>query len=619
MSSSNDNKLCLGKISRLYPIRAFYETHSVKPKTRVELHMLKASAYIRSTPEWADKLNDAEKCLGWTIQVKDTFGLANEHVEYIFEELKYYALLKENGMGGEEPGAIDYMWITNAASNCELAEEFKCGAAVLESDFIHAETTEEEGAPLSGFKALVNPSLYSFSGNSSFLFETPIATPEAALNANLSQTKPGSPEDWIQAVEDFNSSQSTNKCAFDKREVVEPVRAMYAVELEEEYMCWLPTDFNVNEDGSVTIHSYINNLHPVRYATLYQSISKVFAKFVPLLEQVTTDVIYPRKPRAEFVRELCFKPGMPKPTEVYNMFQDGDLPEEYQKYLRTISSVYSIRDEVSLDMEALYEAYEEAEIYTEPIPKPFSPTKRPQRPYSLRGMPLQASVEMASIKLTPENPTHTEGEWQAVGRAEERIFAIGLYFYDVENIASAKLKFRDPVAPIIVRLEEGLKDFCRSHVVEEGDEYDLTIRYQCLYTQEVGDVEIKSGSYICYPNFYQTKMPTFELADPTRPGHVKYIAFYIADPAQRLVSTQIVPPQQPDWFITSSDSVSASVVEGMGELSLDNAGTPEEDDDDEESEEEDAAERAERLQRMHAKCNRDVARRFSIYVMDDES
>ncbi|KAJ2414315.1 hypothetical protein GGI10_002460, partial [Coemansia sp. RSA 2530] len=64
---------------------------------------------------------------------------------------------------------------------------------------------------------------------------------------------------------------------------------------------------------------------------------------------------------------------------------------------------------------------------------------------------------------------------------------------------------------------------------------------------EVGAVEIKSGGYICYPNFYQTKMPCFELADPTRPGHVKYIAFYVVDMAYKLVSTDIVPPQQPHW------------------------------------------------------------------------
>ncbi|KAJ2872878.1 hypothetical protein H4R27_006627, partial [Coemansia aciculifera] len=333
MSSPNGNKLCLDKISRLYPIRAFFGTRIVELKTRVELRMLKASAFIRSTPEWAAQLNDEEKCREWTTQVKDTFNLADKEVEYVFEELKYYALLKDNGAGGEELGAIDNLWTINAASNCELAEEFKRNAAVLESDFVQAESNEDT-LP-SGFKALVDPFLYSFSGDNSLLLEIPVATPEAALNAELSRTKPGSPEDWFQAIKDLNATLSADKDAFDKREITELVRACHAVELGEEYVCWLPTDFHVSDDGSVTIPSYINNLHPVRYAALYQTISKVFAKFVPLLEQVTTDVIYPQRLRAVFTRESCFAPGMTDPQNIYSMFHDGALPEEYQKYLYT--------------------------------------------------------------------------------------------------------------------------------------------------------------------------------------------------------------------------------------------------------------------------------------------
>ncbi|KAJ2831221.1 hypothetical protein GGI24_001643 [Coemansia furcata] len=161
---------------------------------------------------------------------------------------------------------------------------------------------------------------------------------------------------------------------------------------------------------------------------------------------------------------------------------------------------------------------------------------------------------MININLTPENPTHPEGEWQAVGRAEERIFAVGLYFYDVENIADARLKFRDPVWRKNFFNPEDHRDFCKAHDVKTD------LGSSCIYSQEVGEVEIKSGSYICYPNFYQTKMPTFELADPTQSGHVKYLAFYIVDPDQRLVSTEIIPPQQPHWTGTTtsldqSDSV----------------------------------------------------------------
>ncbi|KAJ2117322.1 hypothetical protein IW146_000849 [Coemansia sp. RSA 922] len=561
MSSSNDNKLCLDKVSRLYYTKALYETHRAEPKTRVELRMLKASAFIRSTPEWANQVNDEEKRQEWTTQVKDTFSLADEEVEYVFEELKYYALLKDNGVSGEELGAIDNSWTINAESNCELAEEFKRNAAVLESNFAHAESTETEYTLLSGFKALVDPFLYSFSGDNSLLLDTPVATPQAALDAKLSRTKPGSPEGWFQATKKLNAILSAKKDAFDKRELTELVQACHAVELGEEYMCWLPTDFHVNDDGSVTISSYINNLHPVRYAALYQTISKVFAKLMPLLEQVTTDMVHPRSLRAKFDREVCFKHGVDFPTELMHyIWEEKPLPSGWIEKMP----------------------------YIEPVPGPFSSSDRPIKPYSMRGMPLQASVEIASINLTPENPVHTEGEWQAVGRAEERVFAVALYFYNVDNIASPKLKFREPVGERNIVNMGAKLEFCILHNIDED------YGNGCLYTQEVGEIEIKSGSYICYPNFYQTMMPSVELVDPTRPGHLKYIAFYIADPSRRLISTALVPPQQPNWINTGG---SESTVESNSSPEMFNA-----------------AGKRDRLWRLHTESNKAAEGRFSVHM-----
>ncbi|KAJ2057814.1 hypothetical protein GGI17_005429 [Coemansia sp. S146] len=192
MLSSNDNKLCLDKISHLYSNKALYEVHAVDPKTRVELCMLKASAFIRSAPEWADQLNDEEKCQEWTTQVKDTFNLTDKEIEYVFEELKYYALLKENGVGGEELGAIDNLWTINAASNCELAEEFKRNSAELESDFAQAEPNKAEVNLSSEFKALVDPFLYPLVTNESYILTKPIGSPEDALNLELPRIKPRS-------------------------------------------------------------------------------------------------------------------------------------------------------------------------------------------------------------------------------------------------------------------------------------------------------------------------------------------------------------------------------------------------------------------------------------------
>ncbi|KAJ2746709.1 hypothetical protein GGI20_001130 [Coemansia sp. BCRC 34301] len=160
------------------------------------------------------------------------------------------------------------------------------------------------------------------------------------------------------------------------------------------HVSWLPTDFTVNDDGTVTIHLYINNLHPTQYADLYQDISKVFAKFVPLLEQVTTDLI-------------------------------------------------------------------------------------------------RSSVEMASINLTPDNPVHPESRWQAMGRCVEKIVAVGHYFYVMENIASAKLKLRDPIKEDIFQSKEELEEFCHAHNVVDK------LPDECKFSQEFEGIEAKCGRYIC--------------------------------------------------------------------------------------------------------------------------
>ncbi|KAJ2057813.1 hypothetical protein GGI17_005428 [Coemansia sp. S146] len=246
---------------------------------------------------------------------------------------------------------------------------------------------------------------------------------------------------------------------------------------------------------------------------------------------------------------------MLSPYEILGMARKGiAIPEEYDDFIVSGEAIgyngegHEILESngIKYNMTELLRAYEMSEIYTEPVPEPFCPSDRPIKPYNMRGLPLQASVKMASIDLTPENPMHSKGRWQTVGRAEECIFAVGLYFYDVENIADAKLKFRDPICQDSFRDPKDYRDFCSAHDIKAD------LGNCCIYTQKVGEVELKNGSYICYPNFYQTKMTAFELADPTQPGHLKYIAFYIVDPAQRLVSTEIVPPQQLQWTTTTN-------------------------------------------------------------------
>ncbi|KAJ2058735.1 hypothetical protein GGI17_004841 [Coemansia sp. S146] len=546
------------EIQELYVNGTVYESYVAKLKTKDELRMIRASAAVRSPSRLREYLQNGTTCNeGLVLSCR---GLTNTQVEHVEDEIKFYKLLSANAADGELPGGVDMVWVNNDARDSELAKGFKRNAAMLEKDCVRVCFPNAKDGPV-GLLGVLDPFLYSFSAEKSLLLKKPTISPEEALNFASPRTKPGSVANWNQAINRYNKSMASDyDTPFDMREISSLTQA-HDMSKADKYSCWLPTDFYVNEDGSVTICSFINNLHPIQYADLYKSISKVFAKFVPLLEQVATDVLHPPKPRAVFDKEDWYVPNMLHPDALIEMVkQDKPVPEEYQQFVTTSSaycyggqgnSTLRVKD-MELDMTALYKAWEATMARVRPATLPFSTPDRPIEPYIVRGLPLQASVEMVSIFLTPENSRISEQRWQAVGRAEERIFAVGLYFYDVENFSRAPIKFRDPVVGKVFNDSHEMQKFCSSFKVY-GDE-----TRESEYSQEVGEIEVVNGQYICYPNLYQTKMPYFKLADSTKPGHAKFIAFHIADPTTRLISTAVVPPLQPSW--AKSTEIDESVL-----------------------------------------------------------
>src|SRR4029077_12048993 len=69
--------------------------------------------------------------------------------------------------------------------------------------------------------------------------------------------------------------------------------------------------------------------------------------------------------------------------------------------------------------------------------------------------------------------------------------------------------------------------------------------------QVLGPASAPAGRCLAFPNVLQHRVGSFRLADPTRPGHRKILAFFLVDPSESVVSTSDVPPQQP-WSATST-------------------------------------------------------------------
>ncbi|EGF77589.1 hypothetical protein BATDEDRAFT_3858, partial [Batrachochytrium dendrobatidis JAM81] len=155
---------------------------------------------------------------------------------------------------------------------------------------------------------------------------------------------------------------------------------------------------------------------------------------------------------------------------------------------------------------------------------------------------LQVIVKLTNIQLTPSKPKYNEGNWHIEGPINESIVATGLYYYDVENITTPKLDFRVAV------------DRFEYQIASEMYWKDVYgINRESLSNQYIGSLELPNGRCVVYPNRYQHKEQSFELADLTQPGHCKILTFFVVNPSCRIVSTAHVAPQQPQWYNSSLD------------------------------------------------------------------
>ncbi|OAJ44487.1 hypothetical protein BDEG_27709 [Batrachochytrium dendrobatidis JEL423] len=269
----------------------------------------------------------------------------------------------------------------------------------------------------------------------------------------------------------------------------------------------LPSEFRVEQDGSVTINSYINNLNPIWHRDMYKCIAKIFKCFVPMFESL-------------------FRTMDP-------MFRYIDIHNGTKGYE---PSSQSYRGGMEPDTQVI------RPVYVPTLPEHFESKYESAKPVSLRGRNLQVIVKLTNIQLTPSKPKYDEGDWHIEGPINESIVAIGLYYYDVENITTPKLDYRVAVYCFDY---QGASDMYWKDVCD--------IDQESPRNQYIGSLELPNGRCAVYPNRYQHKEQSFELADPTQPGHCKILTFFVVNPACRIVSTAHVAPQQPQWYNSSFD------------------------------------------------------------------
>ncbi|KAK4163299.1 hypothetical protein QBC43DRAFT_319850 [Cladorrhinum sp. PSN259] len=351
---------------------------------------------------------------------------------------------------------------------------------------------------------------------------------------------------------------------------------------------WLPANVKLTDEGGVKFTSYINNLHPVKYMGIYRSLEQLIETALPMWDQCLTHIEH-----WKFVANGRTEPRI-IPEDPDDSNQDHWIPKEPKARKNKQSGKGSLGNwqeakENSPEEEELGEEDTEDEEEEEdeddyekrepvfPPPPPFSKSKvnydvNPAR--TLRSMfkdtGLQVIVKMASIELTPEKPEFPAGGWHVEGMMNERIVGTALYYLDSENITESHLEFRTST-------ENYLQDDRPfDQVGQDGYQWMQSVYgayfgggagQACL--QHYGSVLTPQGRMLAFPNVFHHRVSGFKLADPTKPGHRRFIALWLVDPLTRIISTANVPPQQAEWWAdlafgpqaASSSSVSESKVQ----------------------------------------------------------
>ena len=300
-------------------------------------------------------------------------------------------------------------------------------------------------------------------------------------------------------------------------------------------------------DGSVKFISYINNLHPSKYPEIYRAIEDfVSSVAISMWEQCLTTVTGEQGEKAGAGRTRS------------RLTVPDDLSDDNEKLWEpeTLDNAESGGDVGSGDIDS--DEYEEIDYSTRtPIevePNPFNeldytPTSRLAAEFKDSG--LQVIVKMASIELTPEKPTFEAGNWHVEGQMNEQICATALYYVDSENITPSSLSFR-----VRTPTEEW-----ESYYAVGQDAYHWLEKVYgvnlgggsgdpCL--QRYGSVQTPQDRVLAFPNVFQHTVSPFQLLDPSKPGHRRFLAVWLVDPRCRIISTANVPPQQQNWWVESA-------------------------------------------------------------------
>jgi hypothetical protein len=163
---------------------------------------------------------------------------------------------------------------------------------------------------------------------------------------------------------------------------------------------------------------------------------------------------------------------------------------------------------------------------------------------------LQIIIRVSTIELTPERPLYGgDAHHNVTGILNEHIVSTAICYFDMQNIKDIKVSFRQET-----KIDHN--DFNLDQYMAMNQVFDLPFG-DCggpfpAALQTLGSIPIsRIGQFLAWPNTLRSKAESFSLADPLRPGHLRFATLWLVDPHYRICSTRNVPPQDPSWIETS--------------------------------------------------------------------
>ncbi|KAJ2380600.1 hypothetical protein GGI23_007762, partial [Coemansia sp. RSA 2559] len=227
---------------------------------------------ISSDQHWFKRIYDGGNTFARWSDMGKICGMPADEISRALDELTFYAkLLHNKSTSNVRLSSVKNVWFGDLLVDAETSLMFAQEAAVaLDRD---VSKVTGNGYHVSG---LVDPLLYPLDYSCAYVFVEPTRSPEESLTAPIQSV----PKHSIHLLQK----------SLGKRVYLPAGPSEWTV---SKNYSMLPTDFLVNKKGKTQITSYINNLHPVKHQKLYLLIAKIFAAFVPVLEQTLTDMLHP--------------------------------------------------------------------------------------------------------------------------------------------------------------------------------------------------------------------------------------------------------------------------------------------------------------------------------------